>query len=230
MVAAELPTRENYPQEKGSIYRSVSWILGFREKYSLINCFVWGGALVGFCLARSMAMNPALTAGTMPAGEWFSFHQPAYRVNLFIHIYLTTFGGIFAVFQFLPAIRRGKMILHRANGYGVLTCLVVGNISGAIVGRRAFGGELNVQAGYYTMGILIVVSACMGLYYARRDTRRHRKWMMRMVVYFAAAVTARLIALAASHIISMIGTYYSVCSIASSAKIFPELHLGVDMR
>ncbi|KAJ7714084.1 hypothetical protein B0H16DRAFT_531776 [Mycena metata] len=41
-----------------SFYRSISWILGFRDKYSLLNCFIWGGALVGFCLARSPTLNP----------------------------------------------------------------------------------------------------------------------------------------------------------------------------
>ncbi|KAJ7882174.1 hypothetical protein B0H13DRAFT_1891018, partial [Mycena leptocephala] len=34
--------------------------------------------------------------------------------------------------------------------YGVLACLVVGNVSGAIVGSDPLG-ELNVQSGYYAM-------------------------------------------------------------------------------
>ncbi|KAJ7831968.1 hypothetical protein B0H13DRAFT_2240513 [Mycena leptocephala] len=119
-------------------------------------------------------------------------------------------GGIAAVLQFIPAIRRRKIILHRLNGYGVLACLVVGNVSGAIVGRRSFGGELNVQSGYYAMGVMVVVSAIMGIYYVKKDTRRHRKWMLRMVVYFSATISARLIMLSAASIITIIGTYYSV--------------------
>ncbi|KAJ6589625.1 hypothetical protein B0H19DRAFT_922845 [Mycena capillaripes] len=99
-----------------SIYRSISWILGFKEKYSLLHFSVWGGALVAFCLARSIAMNPARTSSLLPPGEWFWFSQPLYRINLLIHIYLSTLGGIGAVFQFIPAIRRRKLILHRLNG------------------------------------------------------------------------------------------------------------------
>ncbi|KAJ7772225.1 hypothetical protein B0H16DRAFT_1305264 [Mycena metata] len=196
---------------RASIYHSISWILGFKEKYSLLNFFVCGGALLGFCLARSISMNPARTASLLPPGEWFWFGtQLKYKVNLFIHIYLATLGGIGALFQFLPAIRRRKMILHRLNGYGVLSCLIVGNICGAIVARRSFGGELNVQSAYYILGLMIVVSGSTGLFYVKKDTRRHRKWMLRMVVYFASAISGRLIMFAAASIITRIGTYYSV--------------------
>ncbi|KAJ7640159.1 hypothetical protein B0H17DRAFT_1105903 [Mycena rosella] len=102
-------TPEHQPErreQRGSIYRSISWILGFRDKYSLLNCFVWGGALVGFCLARSITMNPGRTANLLVPGEWFWFREPMYKINIFIHIYLTTIGGIGALFQFFPAIRR----------------------------------------------------------------------------------------------------------------------------
>ncbi|KAJ7280352.1 hypothetical protein C8J57DRAFT_124012 [Mycena rebaudengoi] len=208
------------PQPRSSIYRSVSWILGFKEKYSLLLCFIFGGAQVGFCLARSIAMNPSKTESTIAPGEFFWFRQPMYKINLFIHIYLTTIGGIGAILQFLPALRRRKMVLHRLNGYGVLFTLIVGNISGSIIARRSFGGELNVQSAYYILGIMIVFSGFMGFYYVKRDTRQHRKWMLRMVVYFSVAITARLIAIASRKIITIIGTYYSV-------SLF-SYHVGVN--
>ncbi|KAJ7471828.1 hypothetical protein FB451DRAFT_308783 [Mycena latifolia] len=206
------PRPEVHPErtQRGSIYRSISWILGFRDKYSLINCFVWGGALVGFCLARSITMNPGRIANLLVPGEWFWFREPMYKINLFIHIYLTTIGGIGALFQFFPAIRRRFVFIHRSNGYGVLFCLVVGNICGSIVARRSFGGELNVQSAYYILGIMVVFAALMGIYNVKKDTRRHRKWMLRMVVYFATAISARVIMAAASKIVSDIGTYYSM--------------------
>ncbi|KAJ7037085.1 hypothetical protein C8F04DRAFT_953058, partial [Mycena alexandri] len=121
-------------------------------------------------------------------------------------------------------------------GYGVLTCLIVGNICGAVIGRRSFGGELNVQSGYYVMGLMIVVAGATGLFWVKRDTRRHRKWMMRMVVYFGAAITARLITLAAASIITIIGTYFTVWTcdqvlslLGDSQTAFPECAVpGID--
>jgi hypothetical protein len=75
--------REKHKQ-RGSIYRSISWILGFHDKYSLLNCkgnlasshsrclcllgFIWGGAMVGFCLARSVTMNPSRTGALLVPG------------------------------------------------------------------------------------------------------------------------------------------------------------------
>ncbi|KAF7290545.1 hypothetical protein MIND_01294600 [Mycena indigotica] len=202
-------TRSRNPPGVG-VYRSISWILGFHEKYSLFNCFIWGGALVGYSLARSVTMNPSKLPGLLVPGEWFWFQAPMYKINLLIHIYLTTFGGLTAALQFLPAIRRHNVLLHRLNGYGVLFCLIVGNICGAIVGRRSFGGELNAQSAYYILGIMVVYSGVLGIYNVKKDTRRHRKWMLRMVAYFAAVITARLISLAAKVIVTDIGTYFSV--------------------
>ncbi|CAK5278245.1 unnamed protein product [Mycena citricolor] len=194
-------------------YRSLSWLLGFRQSYSLVNGgswhrhprnakrlnvpgVIWGGALIGFCLARSFTMNVSRTPSLLVPGEWFWLSAPIYKVNIFIHIYLTTIGGIFSVFQFFPAIRRKNVLLHRLNGkfltlrvcdpahgmpkgYGVLFCLVVGNICGAIVARRSIGGELNVQSAYYILAIMVVYSGLLGAYYVKRDTRLHRRWMLR---------------------------------------------------
>ncbi|KAJ6450892.1 hypothetical protein C8R45DRAFT_1042570 [Mycena sanguinolenta] len=193
-----------------AFYRSVSWVLGFKEKYSLLNCFIWGGALIGICLARTPTLDPSRLSNLLIPGEWFSFRQPLFKIPLFIHIYLATFGGIGAVFQFIPAIRRSKVLVHRINGYGVLFCVVVAMICGSIAARRAFGGEINSQGAYYVQALLIMACAFMGFNNVKKDTRRHRKWMLRMVVYLANALTARLIALPTRSIITLIGTYYSI--------------------
>ncbi|KAF7338935.1 hypothetical protein MVEN_01969600 [Mycena venus] len=213
-AASETPELDKHSERRQlrvlTFYRSISWMLGFRDKYSLLNCFFWGGALVGVCLARTITMNPGRLPHLLIPGEWFWLSQSIYKPNLFIHIYLATFGGIAALFQFLPAIRRRKVILHRINGYAVLFCLIVAVTCGSIVARRSFGGEINSQSSYYIQAIMIIYAALMGIYNVKKDTRRHRKWMLRMVVYFANALTARLIALPARAIMTIIGTYYSI--------------------
>lgn len=69
-------------------YGAVSWTLGFREKFSLVLCsyknsvmlpagsllilvvIVFGGALIGFCLARAIMMYPANVRNkTVPGGR-----------------------------------------------------------------------------------------------------------------------------------------------------------------
>ncbi|ESK86437.1 hypothetical protein Moror_4944 [Moniliophthora roreri MCA 2997] len=194
----------------GSVYMSLSWIAGFREKYSLLLFLIFGGALLGFCLARSLLMDPVRMRELTVPGEFFWFNMPLYKYNYIIHIYLTILGGIFSGLQFLPVIRRKYVLLHRLNGYFVLVTLIVGNVCGGIISRRSFGGELNQQSAYYILALMTVIPLLIGYWNVKKNTRLHRKWMLRAVVYFSTVISARLIMLAAGQIITDIGSYYSL--------------------
>ncbi|KAJ3779001.1 hypothetical protein FB446DRAFT_711779 [Lentinula raphanica] len=193
-----------------TFYRSLSWMVGFKEKYSLILFFVCGGALLGFCLARAYMMNGKIMRAQTVPGEFRWFNLNIYRINYIIHIYLSIVGGILVGLQFLPNIRRKSVLLHRINGYTCILLLIIGNVCGGIISRRSFGGEINAQSAYYILAIMLIFAALMGYYNVKRNTRAHRKWMLRSVVYFSVVITARLIMMAARLIISNIGTYYSL--------------------
>ncbi|KAG8982356.1 hypothetical protein FRB94_000897 [Tulasnella sp. JGI-2019a] len=196
-----------------NIYWTASAILGFKEKFSFLLCFVFGGALLGFSLARTEMMSPRNVAHLTVPGEWFWYRQSLYKPSTFLHIYCTIIATFFVVFQFIPAIRRRKMILHRANGYLVLLVLIPGIVSGSVVARRAFGGSPSTQSAFYLDGILIVFSAIKG-YASVRETRKHRKWMLRAVTYLSAPITARIILITSREIISSVGGYYSMWTCA----------------
>ncbi|KAF9261100.1 hypothetical protein L218DRAFT_961788 [Marasmius fiardii PR-910] len=184
--------------------------MGFREKYSLLWAFIFGGALFGFCLARSLLMDPIKMRKLTVPGEFFWFELPLYKYNYIIHIYLSIIGGIFSGAQFVPTIRRNYFLLHRINGYLVLITIFVSNVCGAIVTRRSFGGELNSQSVYYITAIMSNFSLVWAYMNVRRNTRTHRRWMMRGVVYFSVVISARIIGLAAQAIVTDIGSYYSL--------------------
>jgi hypothetical protein len=199
------------PRKKfgATTYWNISWIFGFKERFSLAFLVVFGGALIGFCLARTIMFNPKNVQNLTIPGEWHWYQKKVYKPSLFIHIYCTIPGGIIAVFQFIPGIRRRAMLFHRINGYVALFLVTLGTLGGTIVARRAFGGELNAQSGYYILSSLIVGCAAMGLA-NKHETRKHRKWMLRTVTFVAAPITTRLIMFAARQIITDVGTYYSV--------------------
>ncbi|KAL0566325.1 hypothetical protein V5O48_015689 [Marasmius crinis-equi] len=211
------PTARKYrneipkPNPIVSTYLSVSWMFGFREKFSLLYAFIFGGALFGYCLARSLLMDagPKMRENTV-AGEFFWFDMPLYKYNYIIHIYLSIIGGIFSGAQFVPTIRRNYVLLHRINGYFVLTTVFVSNVTGAIVARRSFGGELNSQSVYYITAIMSNFSFLWAIFNVKRNTKTHRRWMMRGVVYFSVVISARIIGEAAKAIITDIGSYYSI--------------------
>ncbi|KAK0470929.1 hypothetical protein IW261DRAFT_1672081, partial [Armillaria novae-zelandiae] len=101
------------------------------------------------------------------------------------------------------------LTLHH-SGYFVLILLIPSNVCGAIIGYRGFGGEINAQSMYYTLGILSSGCLLIGLTNVKKNTREHRKWMLRGVVMFSVVITTRLIALAAREIVTDIGSYHSV--------------------
>lgn len=238
---AEIGVRPNTPPTKrssscfegiGNFYRAVTRMCGFNEKYSLGLLIFFGGALIGFCLARTLMMSPANLRDLTIPGEWFWYRQSVFKPCIFIHVYLSIISGIFAVFQFVPAIRRRSVILHRINGYMTVALLIPSTVCGSVVARRAFGGELNVQSAFYVDGCLIVSASLTGLFYAKRNTRKHRKWMLRTVAYAAVPITARLTSIAARHIVSVIGSYYALwrCeeiswvlnSVAAAQQSYPQ--------
>ncbi|EEB91327.1 hypothetical protein MPER_10329, partial [Moniliophthora perniciosa FA553] len=106
-----------------SFYLSLSWMAGFREKYSLALLVIFGGALFGYCLARSPTMDGAKMRTLTTPGEFLWFNMPLYLYNYIIHIYLTTIGGLLVGIQFIPTIRRRYVTLHRLNGYLVIGTL-----------------------------------------------------------------------------------------------------------
>jgi uncharacterized membrane protein YozB (DUF420 family) len=54
-------------------------------------------------------------------------------------------------------------------------------VTGAIVGRRGFGGQPFSQAAFYTLAISITFSLIAGVISVKKgDIRKHRKWMLRM--------------------------------------------------
>jgi len=146
---------------------------------------------------------------TVP-GEFRWFHLSLYRINYTVHIYLSVVLGFFVGLQFLPAIRRKSVFLHRVNGYACLIILISASVTGAIIARRSFGGELNQQSAYYLLAIMSTFSALLGYWYVKRNTRAHRKWMMRSVVYFSVIISTKLMMLASRLIITEIGSYYSL--------------------
>ncbi|KAG8952317.1 Multifunctional pyrimidine synthesis protein CAD [Tulasnella sp. 424] len=155
--------------------------------------------------------NPANVEHATVPGEWFWYRQKLYKPNIFIHIYLSIIAGLMAIFQFLPVIRRRKMILHRLNGYMTLIILIPGTIAGGIVGRRAFGGSPSTQSAYY-MATLLTVGAALTGYSKVKETRKHRKWMLRAVTYVSSVITTRIIAIIAREIFSHVGGYYELWS------------------
>jgi len=194
------------------LYMTISHLLGFKERWTLTFFVIFAGGIVGFALARSMFLDPNASLYKKElAGEWFWNSRDPYRNALVVHIWACFFIAWGIVLEFIPAICRRSIFLHRMIGYVLLVLILISVATGWIIARRAQGGEPSVQAVFYILGIFILISVTLGLVHAR-DVRQHRKWMLRLGSLFGVIVTARLIMVIARPIISDIGTYYSMFS------------------
>jgi len=190
-------------------YLVISNALGFRERFSLFFFIVFGGALVGFALARSQSLNPNNFHSQLVLGEAFWATREPWKGLLTTHIVLSFGGSILVILEFIPAILRNYMTFHRINGYVSLVLLFPAILTGSIVGRQAFGGEISDQTGFYVLGILSGYYGFEGMRTVH-EIRQHRRWMLRFASLLGVIITARLITLCAGDIITDIGSYYAL--------------------
>ena len=166
--------------------------IGFTKAYNLVLFLLFGGALMGFTLARFMYMdvdNVFCGPGFSPTrraspGECYHYRSGLYRAAMLLHLACFLPAGFLVVFQFVPAIRRRWILAHRINGYLVLLLSIPGTVGALIVTRRAFGGGVDVQTGFGMIAFMFmvaIVSAYVSIKRLRID--RHRAWMLRAWFY-----------------------------------------------
>ncbi|CAE6448992.1 unnamed protein product [Rhizoctonia solani] len=206
------------------------WMLGF-EKRSSFGLFVFfGGAMMGYSLAKSPTMSFKELLKTFFPGEGYWFEQTFWKINLMIHIFTsirkhsvpkfsTTLtrrhyppaASLFSVFCFLPITWKRWPRLHGILGYTVSLLLAISCICAAIAGRRGQGGDLNTQSAFYILASGAGGAVVLGCAAARRgEFDAHREWMIRAWFYNGALVTTKITALLSAQVITAINTYYSV--------------------
>lgn len=112
------------------------------------------------------------------------------------------------VWQFIPIIRHKLLMLHRINGYLVITLVIISNVGAIMIARRAFGGFLATQAGVGLLVIISTISIALAYYNIKRlQIDQHRAWMLRAMFYLGTIVTLRLIMILSALISSKMSYY-----------------------
>ena len=118
-------------------------------------------------------------SGASP-GECYWYGQEPFKIGIMLHL-LTILPAAFLVcFQFVPAIRRNFIIIHRINGYLVILLSLIASSGAVIVAPHAFGGDMATRI---VVGVL-VISTTLAYAFAYINIKRlqidqHRAWMMR---------------------------------------------------
>ncbi|KEP50112.1 putative transmembrane protein [Rhizoctonia solani 123E] len=167
------------------------WMLGFEKRFNLGLFIFFGGAMVGYSLAKSPSMSFKQSLRQLFPGEGFWFEQNFWKINLMIHVFASLPASFFSVFCFLPITWKRWPKLHSVLG-------------------RGQGGDLNTQSAFYMLASGAAGSVILGCAAARRgEFDAHREWMIRAWFYNGALVTTKITALLSAQVITAINTYHS---------------------
>lgn len=181
--------------------------LGFSKTYNFLLFFIFGGALLGFCLARASYLNIHTFLQNAAPGETYWYRQKLYKIGVQLHLISIIPAGLLAILQFLPVIRHKLLTLHRLNGYIVIVLLLLGSIGALMIARHAFGGTLSTQSGIGTLALASTFSAVKAYIHIKNlQIAHHRAWMLRCWFYAGSIITLRIIMIISVVIISKIGS------------------------
>lgn len=217
--------------------RKIYHPVGFQKGYNAILFIIFGGAMLGFTLARfeylsfnGIFCNSGRTGGTSTAapGECYYYTMPRYHAGIVIHLAGILSAGFLVVFQFVPAIRHGAIIYHKTAGHVIILLALVGIAGALMIADVAFGGALDVRA---FVGLLAIISvASLGLAYyniKRKQIDQHRAWMLRAWFYMGSIITLRIVQIAAATILGSIPhTFYTV---QACAKLLYAAHANASL-
>lgn len=152
----------------------------------------WGVMLF---LALAITLVAAVPYLTLNPDVYFEEQRAVYVVHT-VGIVAHVAGSILALalgpFQFLPALRRRWLHVHRWIGRIYLAGIAVGGIFGFYMAWLAYGGPIT-RVGFATLAILWLYTGAMAYYTIRnKEIQAHRRWVIRNYALTFAAVTLRL--------------------------------------
>ncbi len=120
-------------------------------------------------------------------------HQLAASRTLFLlHIIASPLALILVPFQLTGRFRRRWPQIHQFIGRLYCLAVLVGGVSGFIIGFGAMGGMLT-KAGFIILSVIWLATTAYGLQMAgQRRFAEHRVWMIRSAALTFAGVTLRL--------------------------------------
>lgn len=184
--------------------------------------------MLGFCLDKLPSLDIANRWSKSAApGEWYWFQHGIYRVGITIHLSTVIPAGILVIWQFVPVIRHRAILFHRINGYIIIVLVLLGNISGMMIARRAFGGALSTQGAVGILAILTTTGLFMAYYNIKKlQIEQHRAWMLRTMFYLGSIITTRLIVIISAQILSKIGSYHVIMTCGEILSLRSTEYVG----
>ncbi|KAK4149346.1 hypothetical protein C8A00DRAFT_18952 [Chaetomidium leptoderma] len=171
-----------------AVARKVYNPIGFTKGYNFVLFFIFGGALMGFTLARLqfLAVDTSCSGGSsdQPLDCYYYTQGSVDRIGIILHLATILPAAFLACLQFVPFIRRTFVLFHRINGYLIIFLSLVSTAGVLMLAKNAVGGWLEVQIGIGVLSIAFLGSLALALYNIKRlQIEQHRAWMLRAWFY-----------------------------------------------
>jgi uncharacterized membrane protein len=154
----------------------------------------------GWAFMLLMAVYPVLLSrGYLTLNpEDFNFAEQkvvymAHHSMLMVHIVASMLAILIGPFQFLPKLRKGRLLkFHRWLGRAYLLSVLFGGLGGLYMAQFAYGGLIS-ELGFATLAILWLYSGYRAYKQIRnKDIEGHRQWMIRNYALTLAGTLLRL--------------------------------------
>jgi uncharacterized membrane protein len=154
---------------------------------------------IGWAFLLLLAAYPVLVSSgylSMNPENFFPEQKAVYVAHLtflMTHIIASMLAILVGAFQFLPALRKGRLTkIHRWLGRTYLLSILFGGLSGLYMAQFAHGGIIS-ELGFGVLGCLWLYTG----FRAYRDIRNkniegHRQWMIRNYALTFAGVMLRI--------------------------------------
>ena len=177
-----------------TVARKVYRPVGFTKGYNFVLFFIFGGAFLGFTLARLqfLALDTTCISGKgseKPLDCYYYTEGSIDRIGIILHLATILPAALLTCLQFVPIIRRTFVLFHRINGYLIITLSLVSTAGVLMLARNAVGGWMDVQMGVGVLSIAFISSLALALYNVKRlQIEQHRAWMLRAWFYVSGLV------------------------------------------
>ncbi|KAL1642556.1 hypothetical protein SLS58_005324 [Diplodia intermedia] len=206
-------------------------VSGFNKGYNLVLFIIFGGAMLGFTLAKFQYLDYhgvycnreriGHTINTAPPGECYWTDHGVEKIGMLMHLGGVLPAGFLTVFQFIPIIRYKAMAFHRMSGHLILALFLVSNAGMFMFVRHSFGGEIETQVASGVLAIMSVGAMALAYYNVKMlQIDQHRAWMLRGWFYAACIITVRIIVIITARITSAQKDYFTARPCAQLDYIF----------
>ena len=158
------------------------------------------GKQIGWVVLLLMAVYPVLLSTgylTLKPEDILFIEQKAvylaHHALLMIHIVASMLAILIGPFQFLPKLRKGRLLkFHRWLGRAYLLSVLFGGLGGLYMAQFGYGG-LITELGFATLAILWLYSGAMAYKQIRnKQIEAHHQWMIRNFALTLAGTMLRV--------------------------------------